>query len=356
MVRRFRLTTLVALFVLIPAVAAGAAPFAYIPNSGSSNVTVLDLAAGSAPPATVALPGASLPWGVALNRAGTRLYVTNFGNGAVYVLDTAAHPPVLVATIAVRPMPIAVAVNAAGTRVYVSHQGFNTGAAVTVIDAATHAVLRTVDVGMRNTAIAVHPDGSRVYLATSSSVLVLDAGRLESGAVDIQATVVATRRPYALAMNASGSRLYVSGQASGTVAAIDTATNTLVAEGFVGISPVGLALSPDERRLYVANSGSGTLSVLDAITLQPAAVDVILGGAPSGVDVSADGRIFVTNSAPGANIVWVIDPATFAVSTRTVGVSPVAFGNFVQRPAFVETALQLSVAPSSVVVGSSGPV
>ncbi|HET6947883.1 MAG TPA: PxKF domain-containing protein, partial [bacterium] len=161
---------------------------------------------------------------------------------------------------------------------------------------------------------------------------------------------------FGLVLNASGSQLYVTNNGSGTVSAVNTATMMAEGEGFVGVEPIGIALSPDETRVYVANNKSGSVSVLNAATLLPAAPDIIVGGAPYGLDVAGDGRIFVANSAIGSTSMWVIDPGSLTVSTRTVGSSPVAFGRFIHRPAFVETMLQLSVAPESVIFGSAGPL
>lgn len=366
MLRQFRLTTLVALFVVIPAVAAAAAPFAYVSNSGAGSVSAIDLGANPNTVTTFSLPGGVIPWAVALNPAATRFYVTNIGNASVYVVDVTTNPPTMLPPVlwpttgtVVPKLPGGVAVNAAGTRVYVAFTnrvGSSFGGALGVIDAATNTIVSTVAVGMTNAGVTVHPDGSRVYLASSSGVLVLDAAALEGGTVNLLASISVGSRPFGLALNASGSKLYVTNNGSGTVSAVDTGTNLPAGEGFVGASPIGVVLSPDESRLYVTNNASGSLSVLNAATLQPLTTDIALGGAPYGVDVDGGGRIFVANSAPGSNTVWVIDPATFAVSTRTVGASPVAFGRFIQRLAFVETMLRLSVIPDSAILGSAGPV
>src|SRR5256714_15343005 len=84
--RRTLAGALLALLLLsIPS--ARAAPFAYITNNGSNNVSVLDTASNTVT-ATVAV--GSFPTGVAVNPAGTRVYVANIGSNAVSGLDTAS--------------------------------------------------------------------------------------------------------------------------------------------------------------------------------------------------------------------------------------------------------------------------
>ena len=60
--------------------------------------------------------------------------------------------------------------------------------------------------------------------------------------------------------------------ASGTVAVIDTQTNTVFATipvGPVPFAPIGMAITPDGTRVYVTNAGdpfdvaSGTVAVID---------------------------------------------------------------------------------------------
>ena len=86
---------LAGLLLLLPALAA-AAPFAYIANSNSDTVSVIDTASNTVT-ATVAV--GTQPFGVAVNPAGTRVYVTNLSSNTVSVIDTASNT--VVATVAV---------------------------------------------------------------------------------------------------------------------------------------------------------------------------------------------------------------------------------------------------------------
>jgi len=80
---------------------------------------------------------------VAVNPAGTRVYVTNFDAHTVSVIDTASNT-IVGAPIPVGTEPLGVAVNPAGTRVYVTHFDADT---ISVIDTATNSVTATIPVG-----------------------------------------------------------------------------------------------------------------------------------------------------------------------------------------------------------------
>src|SRR5215510_1497858 len=117
---------------------AQATPFAYIADDGASNVSVIDTATNTIV-ATITGVG-TVPEGVAVNAAGTRVYVTDsVTSGTVAVIDTATNA--VMTTIPVGAEPFGVAVNSAGTRVYVGNFSCNS---VSVIDATANAVIATI--------------------------------------------------------------------------------------------------------------------------------------------------------------------------------------------------------------------
>jgi YVTN family beta-propeller protein len=81
-------------------------------------------------------------FGVAVNPAGTRIYVTNQFDDTMLVIDTAANT--VIASITVGDNPSGMAVNPAGTRAYVTNAFSNS---VSVIDTATNTVIAIITVG-----------------------------------------------------------------------------------------------------------------------------------------------------------------------------------------------------------------
>jgi YVTN family beta-propeller protein len=86
--------------------------------------------------------GTFSPLGMAINPAGTRIYLTNFSSETLSVIDTATYA--LIDTILVGVNPGSVALNPEGTLLYVVNSGSDD---VSVIDAATNAVIDTIAVG-----------------------------------------------------------------------------------------------------------------------------------------------------------------------------------------------------------------
>jgi YVTN family beta-propeller protein len=116
--------------------AAQAQPFAYISNNLSNNVSVIDTVTNTV---VATVPVGTGPFGVAVNRAGTRVYVTNRESNTLSVIDTETN--MVRATVPVGTGPFGVAVNPAGSRVYVANTSSND---VSVIDTETNTVVDTV--------------------------------------------------------------------------------------------------------------------------------------------------------------------------------------------------------------------
>lgn len=245
-------------------------------------------------------------------------------DGSVAVIDTATNT--VIATVTVGSFPIGVAVNPAGTRVYVASDGDGT---VSVIDTTTNTVVDTVVTGVLSIeGLAVSPDGTRVYLANcdSDSVSVLDTATNTMGD-----TIPVGTFAEGVALNPSGTRAYVTNRFSDDVSVIDTTSNTVTATIGVGTGSYGVAVNPAGTRVYVANNGGDSVSVIDTATgTVMATVSLDAGASPTGVAVTPDGtRVYVT--ATDLNNVWVIETAgnTVIDTVSALGSAPVAFGDFI---------------------------
>ena len=135
-------------------------------------------------------------------------------------------------------------------RAYVANADTNT---VSVVDTASNTVLATIPVGpipFAPIGIAITPDGTRVYVTNAGD-------------------------PF--------------DRANGTVAVIDTATDTVVATISVGILPEAVAITPDGTRAYVANTGTSTVSVIDTASLNVVST-IRVGKSPWGVAIGPPPR------------------------------------------------------------------
>ena len=138
------------------ALPAAAAPFAYVTNSGDSNVSVIDTAPTVINMVVATVTVGTSPQGVAITPNGTRAYVTNFGDGivpgTVSVIDTATN--MVVATVTVGRGPVGVAIIPDGTHAYVTNSLDST---VSVLATATNLVVATIPVGRNPQGVAITP-------------------------------------------------------------------------------------------------------------------------------------------------------------------------------------------------------
>ncbi|WP_083918742.1 beta-propeller fold lactonase family protein [Rudaea cellulosilytica] len=344
--RRFRNArrSLASLCLALCAPAAFAAPFNYVANYSSNTVSVVDLSTNqivATVPQTVAAtttaaatPGIGVgPLGVAINPAGTRVYVANYGdstdlktNGTIAVVDsdpTSATLNTVIATITVGVRPEIVAVNPAGTAAYVTNSVGNT---VSVIDTATNKQTTTIPVPGVPIGVAFTPDGKKAYvtLADKSRVVAIDTTSNTAASTTI---ALSLGNPVGIVVNPAGTFAYVadygagdSGQA-GKVSVIDVTKDVEVATIPVGIGPIGMAMAPDGSHVYVSNYQSGTVSIIDTVTNKVTA-EMIVGSLPLGISVDSNGAFAYVNLS-GGNGVAILDlSANIVRGPITVGSVP----------------------------------
>ena len=366
MLRHVRLTTLVALCVIVPAVAAAAAPFAYITNSNTGTISVLDLASG-AETDTITLPGSALPWGVALSPDGKTLYASNFGNGNFFKVDLATK---VAQPIAAPALAFGVAVHPSGSPVFVTHNSstggtsafdtttfgrtavmsgsMSSGAAINVarghlyvanrfgvrvLDLATYALIRQVSMG-QGFGVAVHPAGTTFYVALPSlgQLAIIDAASFAATFVTLTGAVT----PQGVAVSPDGKWVYTSNYGSANVSVVNAETGAFVRNVSVGMNPYGLQFAPDSSKAYVANWGSHNVSVINTTTFTvtslsisgrapvafglfifgqaeqiiEVAIDITPGGNPNTINLKAKGTLPVAILGSEEFNVADVDPTT----------------------------------------------
>ena len=151
-------------------------------------------------------------WGMAVDEARGKLYVTRAGNAELAIVDEASGS---VANITTGATPCAVAVNPATNLVYVVNHEDDT---VTVVDGIQGKALATVEVGKKPQGIAVDPKANRIYVANvhGDSVSVIDGTRNF-----VIKTLRTGKNPYSLVVNDRTTRLYTVLQSEIPVTVID---------------------------------------------------------------------------------------------------------------------------------------
>jgi len=243
---------------------------------------------------TVSIPG-SAPSGLRVNGDGSRLYVALNTLHAVAVIDTATRS--LIAQVPVGIHPYTTVVSADDSKVYVSNWGgrvpgpgeFTDGmfpvlvdertgipvsGTVSVIDTATNAVVKHIEVGLHPVGMALSPSGDRVYVTNANSDTVsvintetdavtktLNVGLVGSG---IGKAAVLGSSPNAVTVSPNGRTLYVANASQNAVAVVDPykRRSSYAVQGFIptGWYPTAVALDASGEQLFIASGyGFGSL-------------------------------------------------------------------------------------------------
>ena len=320
--------------------AAHAAPFAYITNQGSHDVSVIDLATQR----VVALvPVGRSPAGVvAASRTG-RVFVSNPDSKTISVIDMRTQR--VVATLAAGDGPVGIDASVDGSRVYAADWfanrllvfdgaladtsgGASGGASSSIGD--PQPPLASIAVGKAPAGVAASDRPGLVFVAErdDDSVALVDT---TAGSVRLRTRVGS--HPFALLFDAPRQRLYALNVLSDDVSVLSTADPTrleVIATVKVGKAPYGAALAANGSLLYVTNQHDDSVSVIDAASLT--VLRTLPGfGYPEGVAAHGD-RVYVVN--------WMNDEVSVldarsgnALATVATGKNSRGFGAFIGAPA-----------------------
>lgn len=275
------------------------------------------IAAADTPTTTTIAVGAG-PDAVAISSDGT-VWAANFGGDSVtpIVNGTATD------AIAVGSGPFDIAADPVRPALYVTNYYDGT---VSVIDRTTRTVTNTIQVGNFPAGIEVAPDGSRIYVANlgTGSISVLDPTDLGGDQRIID--VGTDSQPWGLAASPDGSYVAIShsnglgGPTLGWVSLLDTATLTDGPAIAVGQTPTGITVSSDSGTIYVANTDGDSVSVIDASAgRQIARTALPPGTAPMAVALAANEHALYVAGLQSAQV-SLIDPDTYDLLSLTIGV------------------------------------
>ncbi len=255
------------------------------------------------------------PFGLGINQATNKIYVTNNGFGAEYpgsitVIDGVVHGATNADTSA---FPITasfngdVAVNETTNRIYFRVAGAPSSSGV--LDGATNVAMPLPATFNPVANIRVNQSLNRVYLITGTGLLhVLDG---TSHALITTLSVGSLNPtilfPIQVAVNESTGQVIVADFNNDTVTIIDGLTNTLLATLAVGDGPSAVAVNELSNRIYVGNLNDNTISFIDGGSLTvTATLPMPLRPAILSVDASVS-RIFVsTMGAPDQSGVFIV--------------------------------------------------
>jgi YVTN family beta-propeller protein len=300
---------IVALFVLFAVALCGsrarAGGIAFVINSGSASVSVIDMGTMKE---VRRIPTLREPHHLALSPDGTSLLVGDTAGNQMLFLDPANGE-------VQRRMPVAdpyqLGFSPDGKLLVVNGLLRNQ---VDVYDAAGMKLLKRFPVVATPSHLAYSPDSSVVFVSLQ------DSDRL--AAFDLRSMTEKWTAPVGktpagvLWLNG---RVLVADMGTDYIAVVDPASGKVLEHVQTGKGAHNLFLSPDRKILWVNNRAGGSTVSLDAATLQPIRSYAIPGG-PDDMDFAPGGKIWITRR--WAEKVAILDPATGSYETVNVGRSP----------------------------------
>lgn len=309
--------------------------YAYVANDNQDNVpgldtiSVIDLCNNKVI-ATISDPSLTSsddqPYTITINAAGTKAYVTNSNSTTITIIDIATNTVSGFIEGFDGPSGFAIMPGCNATIAYVNNYGgpegvySGNGTAVNVVDLATNTIIGApITVDLAPAALAITPDGAYVYVACYVD------GNPGTGTVNVIRTsdnaVVATipgfSGPFQIAITPNGCFAYVTNFGSNnfepvgtTVSVISTKTNEIIATIPVGTQPSGLAITPDGKYAYISNYNTlylgynfsdltpfvGTVNIIDTCTNKVICPTIVVGSSPANIAITPDGAFaYVTN-------------------------------------------------------------
>ena len=242
-----------------------------------------------------------------LDSVNNRMYVTNAFDNTISVIDTDDNT--VIATIAAGTNPVGIAFDSANNRMYVANYNQSI---VSVIDTDDNTVIATISVGSFPFNIAFDSANDRMYVTEWKGH---EVSVINTATNTVDATIAAGDYPVGIAFDSANNRMYVGINSDDTVKVINTATNEVDATISVGDYPYGIAFDSVNNRMYVTNRSDGTFSVINTATNEVDAT-ISIGRWPHGIAFdSANNRMYITNQ--GDNTVSVIDIAPNAVDATS---------------------------------------
>jgi DNA-binding beta-propeller fold protein YncE len=247
--------------------------------------------------------GAS-PWQMAFTPDGSYAYIGNTASSNVTVLQTTSGAPSFVTTVGVGSVPYQIAFAPSGTSAFVCN---NLDSTVTVLNTSNpaspssiHTINVATDGGSGPIGICVNNTGSQILVACQNgSVLFYSA----SSPWNHLQTITLSTIDYFISTNSNQTTAYI--PAGNNVVFVDLNSRTQVAT----FSPAGaisgnaaIAISPDNSTGWTYNSGKTSMYLFDALTgaqLSPGQFSLSIE--PFGLVFSPDGSVvYATNDTNGA--------------------------------------------------------
>ena len=255
------------------------------------------------------------PDAIVLSPDNSKLFVANYSDGTIDVVDTSNDTIVHTITLlGDSNQPFDLCINNAGTKLFVANRGNNS---VEVYNSLTYAYIVGIGINAPQN-ICISPDDSTIYITQyyNNNIVVVNT-------ISYTPThnISTGNQPWGICISPDGTKGYVSIHGTNKVSVFSTSTFLIITTISVDINPIGICISPDGTKVYAACSGDNTISIIDALT-NTFVSTIPVGSVPHAIKISQDGtRLCVTNSADAT--IKILDASTNVVlATVSVGNYP----------------------------------
>lgn len=315
-----------------PVAPEGYREFAYVANTASNTVTILDLVY-LRPDRTLSVGAA--PTALAVNPRRDEVYVVNSqpdaSTGTVSVLDTTRN--VIVATIPVGRSPSSISVDPTGHLAYIANTASNS---VTILDLDARRSIASFNTADKPSVAVLSPDGHSLVVTSrqNGSVAVFAAAAPGSATapLTLRATFAGCTGATSPVILPDSSKAFIACSGGHQVMALwlASAANSwsarqdpsltadhLLALLDVGSNPGFLSLKPDGGEVFASNLNSDDISEISTQTNEVGSTFPI-GDHPAHGVVSADNAVlWVSNSGADSISLYSIEDGRFLASIRT---------------------------------------
>lgn len=311
--------------------------FAYVANNnnnsvpGGDTVSVIDTATNTLVE-TISDPSFNEPYTITISADDSTAYVTNSNSTTITIIDLATNT--VTGTITGFDGPSGMVILPDGVTAYVNNYGAGSpnpsgaGNTVSIVDLNLNLIVGTITLSLvplmpaAPAALAMSPDGAFVYsINYGCSDNVLGAGTLSvirTSDNTVITTIPGFSGPFSIVVTPDGKHAYVTNFGSNNFAPVGTTVSVVDLVNYrishtinnVGIQPSGIAITPDGKYVFVTiyhtlylgpnftnlTSFQGTVKVIRTADNKLFSHAINVGSSPSQATITPNGKyVYVTN-------------------------------------------------------------
>jgi YVTN family beta-propeller protein len=249
------------------------------------------------------IPVQRRPYFIDVDAQGDRAYVANSGSNNVSVLDLALHR--VIGVVGAGEAPGVARIANDGKTLVISNRA---SGSVSIADARSFKVRSSFDHCPGATDVIILPDSSKAFVACSGGHQIMVIGLAHAtgsdpAPKDVLLTLLDVgKTPLQIALKPDGGEAFVSNYDSDTISELTTSSNEVGGAYLVGAHPVRGLVSADNSLLYVSDFSAGRVviySIDDGKLILPG---VRVGEGPDALAFSASGHLLLVVNAQSGDI------------------------------------------------------